>query len=94
MLQVHNLHMCTKYTTPTALYADRRCFEFLRHARLNDAFDRDKWRGSVKWLLSSAARPRKSSPDTVSSQVTSFSPPIPPYSTRRTVNLEPISSSA
>jgi len=36
MLQVHNLHMCTRYTTPTALYADRRCFEFLRHAKLND----------------------------------------------------------
>jgi hypothetical protein len=36
MLQVHNLHMCTRYTTPTALYADRRSFEFLRHAKLND----------------------------------------------------------
>jgi len=37
-------------------------------------------RGSVKWLLSSTARPQvKSSPDTVSSRVTSFSPPIPPH---------------
>ena len=25
-----------RYTTPTALYADRRCLEFLRHAKLND----------------------------------------------------------